>query len=135
MTIGEAAVKVLFRRSLGAALVVAAVLPLAALAVPEPVYVLGSGESGGSLTLAGSSVKAGATAPSTFKCNKKNVVIPKAIPIKNGGSFSYTGKMKGQSGTVVFKGTLKAGDKMSGSTKVTKGSCKSTKKWTGKLAA
>jgi len=106
--------------------------PATALAVPDPVFILGTGESSGTITLAGDGIKAGATAPSTFKCNKMNAVIAKAIPLK-GRSFSYTGKLKGQAGTIVFKGTFNATmTKVTGSTKITRGSCSSRRTWTGK---
>ena len=113
------------------AVTVALLLPAAATAASGPNWILGTGEGGGFLNLSGSTIKSGATAPSTFKCNKLNVVIPKSIKVKS-GAFSYTGKLKGQSGTVTFKGKFSGKTGVKGSTTVTKGSCKSTLKWTGK---
>lgn len=119
------------RLTLAAACSVLCVLPAAAAAASGPNWILGTGEGGGFLNVSGSTIKSGATAPSTFKCNKLNVVIPKSIKVKR-RAFSYTGKLKGQSGTVTFKGTFSGKTKVKGSTTVTKGSCKSTLKWSGK---
>lgn len=95
-------------------------------------WVLGTGEGGGFMTTKGSKIAAGATAPSTFKCNKVNAVIPKAITVKADGSFSYSGALKGQSSKIVFKGKFKTAGTLSGSATITKGSCTSKVSFSGK---
>jgi hypothetical protein len=103
-----------------------------ALAAKAGVYTTNAGESSGNFTVSGSKLTK-ITAQSNFKCNKLNAIIPVSVAIKS-GSFSYTGKMKGQSGTITFKGHFTSSTKATGTTVITKGSCKSgTVKWTAKL--
>ena len=96
-------------------------------------YRMGSGEGGGFFTVAGSKIAGGATSLSNFKCNKLNAVIPKAIPVKADGSFTYKGALRGQPGTITFSGKFVTATKAAGTTTIVKGSCKSTIKWTAKL--
>ena len=104
-------------------------LPAVASAALAPRWVLGDGEGQGMLAIAGSKIKAGATAPSTFKCNRVNAVVPKAIKIVH-GKFSYKGKMKGNPGTLVFKGRFNtAGTRVTGKATITNGKCTSTRKF------
>ena len=124
--------RIVFAVVVGVLAVVA--VPWASGATPKAgQFRMGSGEGGGFFTVAGSRIAGGATSISTFKCNKLNAVIPKAIPIK-AGSFSYTGILRGQPGTITFTGKFVTPTKAIGTTTITKGSCKSTMKWTAKLA-
>lgn len=98
-------------------------------------WVLGTGEGGGYMTTKGNKIAKGATVPSTFKCNKVNAVIPKAITIASDGTFKYSGPLKGQSARVVFKGRFKTAGTLSGSATITKGKCSSKVSWSGKSTA
>ena len=95
-------------------------------------WIIGTGEGGGSLQTKGSKIVKGATAPSAFKCNKVNAVIPKAITVASDGTFKYSGPLKGQSGTILFKGKFKTASTVSGSATITKGKCSSKVSWSGK---
>lgn len=109
-------------------------VPLASSATPKAgQFRMGAGEGGGYFTVAGGRIAGGATSISNFKCNKLNAVIPKAIPVK-AGAFTYKGTLRGQPGTITFTGKFVTPTKATGSTTITKGSCKSTMKWTAKLA-
>ena len=85
--------------------------------------------AGGSFSFTGTKIAKNATAPSKLKCNTANAVIPKSIPVKN-NAFRYSGKLKGQAGTIVFKGHWKTDTTIAGSATVTKGSCTSKKSFT-----
>lgn len=104
----------------------------AAAVKPEPgQWVLGTGEGQGFVSILRGKIVKGATAPSTFKCNKRNAVIPKSITVRSDGTFSYSGALKGQSGRVVFKGRFKTARTVSGSARITNGSCSSKVTWKG----
>jgi hypothetical protein len=112
-------------------LAAAAVLSATALAATPKagLWTTNGGEGGGAFTVASGKIKKQSTAPSTFKCNKFNAVIPSSIRIA-GGRFSYSGKLMNQPGTIVFKGSFTSATKAKGTATITKGSCSSTMKWT-----
>jgi hypothetical protein len=91
------------------------------------------GESGGFFTVvsSGKAIKAGATVRSNFKCNRLNAVIPRSIPVTATGAFTYTGKLKGQPGTVTVTGKFTGATKATITTVIKNGSCASgTIRWT-----
>lgn len=117
----------------GACVLVALTLASAAGAVTPTAggWILGTGEGGGFMTVSGSKITKGATAPSKFKCNKANAVIPKAIKVASNGSFNYSGPLKGQSAKIVFKGKFKTAGTLTGSATITKGKCTSKVSFSG----
>lgn len=111
----------------GVALVISAVAHAAS---PSPGAVFRDpkgGESGGGFTVAsnGRAIKAGATLRSNFKCNKMNAVVPRAIPVTAAGTFSYTGPLKRQPGTVTVTGKFTSPTKATATTVIKNGSCTS----------
>jgi hypothetical protein len=118
-----------------AAVLVLVVAAVAFAATPKPgQYTTTSGGEGGGIFKVNSDHKdiaKGATAPSTFKCNRVNLVVPKAIAIKS-GAFSYRGRVKGQAGTLTFKGHFTTATKANGTSTFAKGSCKSTFRFSAK---
>jgi hypothetical protein len=128
----------LMKRALPAAVVALLVLAATAVAVtPIAGLYASNGEGGAGFTLKGKSIVKKAAAPSNFKCNKVNLVIPKSIPVR-GGKFSFKGKVKtspqGAKGTLTFKGHWTSATKVKGTSSLVRGSCKSgTVKFTATL--
>ena len=119
---------------LAAFLVVLAVAAAAFAAVtPKPgIWAIGSGESGGSMKISGHTIAAGATSLSDFKCNKLNAVMPSKITIDASGTFSYSGKLKGQPGSIAFSGRFTSASKATGKSVIRNKSCKRTISWVAK---
>ena len=128
--------KRVIRRSAALGAGTALMLAVTAFAVtPQAGNYTSPGEGGTyfTVTKGGKSLKKGAAAASTFKCNKVNLVVSKAIPI-SGGKFSFKGKVKtdakGTKGTLTWKGHWTSATKVKGTAGLVRGSCKSTVKWT-----
>ncbi len=107
---------------------VAAATAFAVTPKPGQYAISGFGEGGGGFMLKAGKLR-NATAPSKFKCNRFNAVVPVAIPVK-AGKFYYHGKMKGQAGTLTFAGHWVSAGKVSGTATVVKGSCRSKVSYT-----
>ena len=88
---------------------------------------LGGGEAGGYFKVAsgGTSISAGATAQSNFKCNKMNAMVAKPIPVK-GGSFAFSGTLKAEPNVAItWTGTWTSASTVSGTVRLKSASCDS----------
>ena len=124
-----------FRRSFGLVAGALLVFAVSAFAVTPKAGKYTSGGEGGNgfaVTTGGKSIKKGATAASNFKCNKVNLRVGKAVPIRS-GKFSFKGSVKttvkGAKGTLTWKGHWVKRGKLRGT--VTWGGCSTLVSYTG----
>ena len=127
-----------------AALTVVAALPMVAGAQRDATpkagqyRTVGGGEAGGSFKMApgGTSIAAGATAQSNFKCNKMNATVAKAIPVK-GGAFTFTGPLKVEPAvTITWTGKWTSATSVSGTVRLKSSGCDSgVIRWKAKPSA
>ena len=127
-----------------AALAVVAALPVLAAAQYDAApkagkyRTLGGGEAEGFFTVArgGTSIAAGATAQSNFKCNKYNATVAKAIPVK-AGAFTFTGPLKAEPAvTITWTGKWTSPTSVSGTVRLKSSGCDSgVIRWKAKPSA
>jgi hypothetical protein len=99
---------------------------------------VGGGEAEGFFKVAagGTSIAAGATAQSNFKCNKYNAVVAKPIPVKS-GAFSFTGALKAEPKVAItWTGKWTSATSVSGTVRLKSAGCDSGLiKWKAKPSA